>query len=120
LWQVEENLRIAGEAEAGSLTDDELALIERVKQAYWSLPRIDCSGCGYCAPCPFGVDIPGNFNMYNGLMTFNDRSRKPAYFKQEEKARASACRACGKCESVCPQRLPIRELLRKVAEAMAD
>lgn len=119
LEQVEENLRIAGEAEAGSLTGGELALIERVKQAYKSLPRIDCTGCGYCTPCPFGVDIPGNFQMYNGLMAFNDRSRKPAYFGQEEKVRASGCRACGRCESLCPRRLPIRELLKKVAEAMA-
>lgn len=116
--QVEDNLRTARQAVASSLTPEELAIIDRVKAAYRSLPRIDCTGCDYCMPCPFGVKIPGNFRLYNGLVTYNDQTRKSAYHKLGENERAANCRSCGKCEKVCPQHLPIRELMKTVASAM--
>ncbi len=93
--------------------------IERVKQAYNAMPKIDCTGCEYCMPCPYGVQIPRNFRMYNALAMFNDVKQKSEYLKLDDNARASGCQACGNCEKVCPQKLPISELMPKVDEALS-
>ena len=75
--------------------------------------KIGCTGCRYCMPCPMGVDIPDNFSIWNKLGMFGqpDAIKKQwmAHFPDAEKA--SHCIRCGKCEAVCPQKLPIRESL---------
>ena len=55
---IEENLRVAGEALPGSLTEKELALAARVRDAYRKQVKVGCTGCHYCLPCPQGVNIP--------------------------------------------------------------
>jgi hypothetical protein len=106
---IEENLRIAGEAHPNSLTDDELM-------------KIGCTGCQYCMPCPFGVDIPGCFDKYNHVNMFGDkRVMKFLYMAQMGGAmsgtpsRASLCTECSKCVEACPQNLKIPELLKDVS-----
>jgi hypothetical protein len=120
---IEENLRIAGEAEPNSLTEKELELVDRVAQTYGRLMRIGCTGCQYCMPCPFGVDIPGCFDRYNHLHMFGDRRiMKFFYIAQMGGAmtgtpsRASLCKECGKCVKACPQDLAIPELLKDVGK----
>jgi hypothetical protein len=119
--QVEENLHIAAEAHPGSLTDEEVALVGRVSRKYREILKVGCTGCGYCQPCPSGVDIPGCFDTMNAYHTFGRQreagfvyalrasgilSGKPAY--------ASLCSHCLDCLPKCPQNLPIPDLLEQV------
>ena len=73
---------------------------------------IPCTRCGYCMPCPNGVDIPLNFDMFNYAHAFDDaassRFRYQAFTPQPQ--RASSCVNCGTCEPLCPQHIPIRRM----------
>ncbi|AHF06177.1 aldo/keto reductase [Desulfitobacterium metallireducens] len=116
LDQVQENLNTASQSLPGSLISEELALIQKVKERYRSLTKVDCTACGYCQPCPSGVDIPSNFTVYNDAYIYDDlatsRRSYQQFFKEEE--RASACIECGNCEEACPQHLKIRDYLKAV------
>ena len=114
--QLAENLALANVASANSLSKQELSLIEEVKKQYRSLTKVDCTACGYCQPCPSGVDIPRNFALYNDAHIYDDiASSKFAYntFLATE-AKASTCIECGACEEVCPQQIGIREHLKEI------
>lgn len=121
---IEENLKIASEALPNSLSLTELAIISRVRDTYQHLMKISCTGCGYCMPCPAGVDIPGCFSLYNAHHLFpHDRSAKFHYMGRHGGllsgvSYAGLCRQCGKCTTSCPQNLPIPDHLRKVSKEM--
>jgi predicted aldo/keto reductase-like oxidoreductase len=121
---IAENIRVAGGAQAGSLTGDELALIARVRDTYRRLLAVGCTGCGYCMPCPFGVDIPGCFAEYNAHRMFpDDRGATFQYVGRHggllsDTSYAGLCTGCGRCETICPQHLPVRQLLREVSREM--
>jgi hypothetical protein len=118
--QVEENLRTASNAPAGSLTADERALVDAAEAAYRAETRIDCTACRYCMPCPSGVDIPRNFDHYNTYFMFmRDPIVRADYSWIPRDERASACTECGTCEELCPQQLPIGELLKTVTATFA-
>ena len=70
--QLKDNIRIFEEAEANVMSQDELDMIAKVRQAYQSLIKVPCTGCGYCIPCPKGVDIPRIFYLYNNGNMYND------------------------------------------------
>lgn len=116
--QVQENLRTAEHGVAHSLTAQELDLIDRVKAEYKKRIKVDCTNCGYCMPCPNGVNIPDCFGRYNQAYLFEDiEGMKENYLRfVQEPQRASQCVACGECEEKCPQHLPIIEQLRDVVE----
>jgi len=119
---IEENIRIAGDAAPNSLSKEDLQLISRVKAAIAGLLKIGCTGCGYCMPCPVGINIPFCFSQYNSKHLFRDRSAEFVYLAYTcgmdggKPAYASLCRQCGNCEALCPQHLPIRQSLRQVAK----
>jgi predicted aldo/keto reductase-like oxidoreductase len=121
---IDENLRVAGEVLPNSLSLSELALIARVRDAYQRLMKVSCTGCGYCMPCPAGVDIPGCFSLYNAHHLFpQDRSAKFHYMGRHggllsSVSYAGLCRQCGKCVKICPQHLPIPDRLREVSREM--
>lgn len=121
--QIEENLKVADEALPNSLTVDELELYENVKDVYNGLMKVDCTGCGYCMPCPRGVDIPRCFNMYNQKYMFN-KSQSFDYLAMlggvfsGQEAYAGLCTNCGKCIRACPQNLEIPELLNEVSNEL--
>ncbi len=116
--QVEENTRIADEAEAGALSQEELAVYDRVLAAINASVKVGCTGCGYCQPCPKGVDIPGCFAAYNHSYTDSYFTGMREYFMcttlRKVRTNASLCVKCGKCEQHCPQSLKIREELVNV------
>ena len=122
LEMIEENCRIADEVQPGALTKEDFALLERVKTAIQRRVKAPCTGCGYCMPCPKGVDIPGAFRCYNEMFTEHKRTGRREYWQvvglRKEPAFATQCVGCGKCESHCPQHLPIRALLKEADRAL--
>ena len=114
--QVEENLQTAQNGHANSLTEDDLQLINRVKEEYKRRIKVDCTTCGYCMPCPSGVNIPDCFGRYNIAFMFDDIEGMKKNYLQfiPEKSRASQCTSCGECEEKCPQNIPIIEKLQDV------
>jgi uncharacterized protein len=114
--QLQENIRIAGEVTPYSLSSEELATIDRVAGTYRRLFKIGCTGCGYCLPCPQGVDIPMNFKLYNDVHLFHaiEASKMFYYEWMPASGRASNCIDCGACENLCPQRLSIMAELKNV------
>jgi predicted aldo/keto reductase-like oxidoreductase len=120
LDHVKENMRVASETHPNSLKEEEIEVIDDVKEIYKELMKVPCTGCNYCMPCPFGVDIPGAFSAYNDKYFFDD---KMAGFKYVgfssgitggKESGANLCKACGKCEKVCPQHIKIIEELKNV------
>ena len=116
--QVEENIRIANDGLANSLTGEELALIQEAKAIYRARIRVNCTSCGYCMPCPTGVNIPANFLQLNNLTIYRDRGAAEFFYFHllKEEQRASHCEECGQCEDVCPQHIPIRAMLKEVVQ----
>lgn len=121
--QTEENIRVASEAKANGLTPAEVELFERVKEILRSKTKVDCTACGYCMPCPAGVDIPGCFSMYNEKYSIGTKRMNMHYLMNTgattaNPSYASLCKMCGKCEAHCPQGIPIREKLKDVSREM--
>lgn len=78
-----------------------------------------CRRCNYCAPCTVGISIPSAFLFAGYLERYNLADwAKDRYGSMAVKA--SACVGCGKCETRCPYHLPIREMLKKVAEEFGE
>jgi hypothetical protein len=118
---VEENVASANAAAVGSLTDEELAIVDQVREAYKALCPIPCTQCKYCMPCPNGVDIPRNFEIYNqGVMYDKPEHARRSYGFLDEEKRASACIACLECEDQCPQSIPISEWMVHVHEVLGE
>jgi uncharacterized protein len=121
LDQMAENVSVAAEAQPGSLSAAELSLIEEVKALYLALTSVNCTSCGYCLPCPTGVNIPANFLQLNNLAMFGNRDAGKFFYQHilKEQERAAACTECAQCEDLCPQHLSIRERLKEVAAVFA-
>jgi predicted aldo/keto reductase-like oxidoreductase len=119
MQQVEENIQTACNSAPGSLTTEEADMVEFARKTMQSMIQVNCTGCRYCMPCPAGVNIPENFGIYNSAFLFGSpESAKEAYFSRlDEKARASTCVTCGRCEKLCPQHIAIRQELKKVRAA---
>lgn len=120
MCQVEENLAAAGEARERQFTSQDHAIIARIVEKYKERRVIPCTKCSYCMPCPSGVDIPRNFELYNdGVAHENMGIVRGVYLRfMGEEDRASACTACRACEEKCPQKIEISEWMVKVAEAL--
>ena len=122
--QVEENCRVAEEALPGALSEEELSVYDRVVAAIRRNIRVGCTGCGYCQPCPRGVDIPTCFSAYNTSYSdgmFNGmREYMMCTTLRKVRSNAGLCVKCGKCEQHCPQQLPIRELLDDVKKRLEN
>jgi hypothetical protein len=118
LDQMKENIAFAKDGYPNSLTEDEEYLIKEVRMVYREKISLDCTACGYCMPCPSGVNIPDCFMQLNYAEMFNDpESAKMHYMtllKDEEKA--SSCTECGECQTTCPQMIDIKEKLKEVVK----
>jgi len=102
------------------LTETELAVYADVVEVFRKSYKIPCTGCNYCLPCPKGISIPACLAAYNS-------SYSRGYFKGMQLYLTSTgaimnkpnsprnCNQCGKCEKMCPQNIPIRKSLKKVA-----
>lgn len=114
--QVVQNLDIAEHSGIGTLTEEEAAFVAELRNAYDESLPIKCTKCRYCMPCPSGVDIPLNFEMYNNSVAAGDKTAlfKTLYNAMAADLRSDRCTRCAQCEEKCPQKLPIRQLLETV------
>ena len=110
-----ENIQTASATEIGELTEEDRQMLARVAKAINAKLKVPCTGCGYCMPCPKGVDIPGTFAAYNRCYTESRFSGFREYFMctlvRKNHTSASNCIGCGKCEQHCPQGIQIRKEL---------
>jgi hypothetical protein len=111
--QVNENVASACCSSPCKMTEKELELIKQVKQKYKELGFNQCSDCGYCMPCPNGVSIPEILFLYNEYCMKNKSAaiRRQYLMRIARKNQARRCIKCGKCEEVCPQKVPVIKLL---------
>ena len=120
MGQVLQNVDLAGEAEAGCLNDGERVVIREVRELYRSMMKVDCTSCAYCMPCPYGINIPMNFSLYNDMFMFKDPELNIMLYNYmlPPEQRASACTECGQCEELCPQHIAIIHDLKAVHETL--
>lgn len=115
---IDENIAAACDARAGEMGEAERAMFSRVVAFINEKVKIGCTGCGYCMPCPHGVDIPGCFRCYNVRHVDGWFAGIREYIMcttiKRERGNASLCRECGSCERHCPQGIEIRARLRDV------
>ena len=108
--------RTASEAEIGELTARDFKLYEKVLSIINIKMKVGCTGCGYCMPCPKGVDIPGTFSSYNMcasegyISSLRDHLMNTAL--RQNCTGALNCVECGRCEKHCPQHIEIRKELK--------
>ncbi|MDL2319064.1 4Fe-4S dicluster domain-containing protein [Eubacteriales bacterium OttesenSCG-928-A19] len=81
--------------------------------------KVPCTGCGYCMPCPKGVDIPSCFACYNDSYTNGYYAAVSRYGQvtggyTANPSDAALCVKCGMCESKCPQQIKVSSELTKV------
>ena len=112
---IRENTANADTSQAGEFTEKEAALFTGVVEAIKEKMKVGCTGCGYCVPCPKGVDIPGTFAAYNKCFTDGKKTALREYLwctvLRKDATGASNCVGCGKCEVHCPQHIEIRNEL---------
>lgn len=112
--QVEDNLKTFSEFKP--LSEEEKETIDGIVALINSRVQNGCTGCGYCMPCPAGVDIPGNFRVWNTYHMYQNYNMVKGSWERNlgDAKQAKNCVKCGKCEKACPQKLHIREDLAKV------
>jgi len=117
MQQVTENVESAELSGPDALSKKELQLITKVAKKYRQLGFVGCSGCRYCLPCPEGVAIPDIISLYNEYYVHSDRDEiKKKYWEHiTPESQAKRCKRCGNCEKLCPQQLPIREIMSRAA-----
>ena len=117
-----DNVKTASETEIGELGEKEQQMLKQVVSAINAGMKVGCTGCGYCMPCPKGVDIPGAFAAYNRLASEGKFAGLKEHFMcsaaRQDSTAAYNCIGCGKCESHCPQGIQIRQELKKVQKSL--
>lgn len=114
--QMADNIRTFSDFEP--LADDELKIVNEVTEEILAIPQIGCTACKYCCDgCPKKISIPDVFRTINTLRRYPDDWRSKNFYSGlvQRSGRASDCIGCGQCERVCPQHLPIIELMKEAA-----
>lgn len=112
--QVEDNLKTFDAFHP--LSDQESKTIDEIVALIRSRVQNGCTACRYCMPCPAGVDIPGNFRVWNTYHMYQNYNMVKNSWENGlgDEKQAKNCVKCGKCEKACPQKLHIREDLERV------
>ncbi len=117
--QVQDNIEYASTSSINVLKQEELKAFEEARKKINAIRPVACTGCGYCLPCPNNIKIPDIFDIYNKGYVFDnlDRARTRYGFLE---VKADACIKCGECETKCPQKLPIRDMLEKIHKELGN
>ena len=112
-----------------TLNEEEFALLDEIALLLSKYPLINCTGCEYCMPCPYGVNIPGVFKFYNDRVnegTYITDSAQEGYARAKRRyllkydkavaslSQAAHCIGCNHCASVCPQHIKISKEMRRI------
>ncbi len=121
--QVSENIALADTALPNVLTQEQRDVFAQVVTILQEAVKVPCTACGYCLPCPKGVDIPTAFSCYNrvyaeGFTTGLNEYMKNAGVLHTDKNLASNCIGCRKCEAHCPQGIEISKEMKLVAQKL--
>lgn len=115
---VADNINTASTVSVGELSEEDAEMLQSVVKAINAKMKVGCTGCGYCIPCPKGVDIPGCFAAYNRRYSDGWYVSLKEYFMctalRKTSSAASNCVNCGKCKKHCPQGIDIPEELKNV------
>ena len=123
LVQIENNVKTASENDINNLSEEELLIYDNVINEINKTVKIPCTGCGYCMPCPQGVDIPTCFSCYNETYTNKYITGMKHYFMttgamSDKQSYSSLCVHCKKCQSHCPQSIDISNRMHDVKNRM--
>ena len=122
MQMVKDNIRTASSVKVGELTEKDEAMLKKVVKAINAKMKVGCTGCGYCMPCPKGVDIPGTFAAYNRRYSEGRFWSLVDYVMctalRKNSTAASNCIECGKCEKHCPQKIKIRRQLKNARKVL--
>jgi predicted aldo/keto reductase-like oxidoreductase len=112
--QVSDNLNTFGDFH--TLNEIEKQAVHNTVEVLQSRVKNGCTGCNYCMPCPTGVNIPHNFRIWNDFGMYRQPGVTKWYWVNDidVKAKAKNCIDCGICETLCPQKIKIREDLKKL------
>ncbi|MBR1911894.1 MAG: aldo/keto reductase [Treponema sp.] len=119
--QMEDNIKTFSNFEP--LTQDEMKTINEVTEEILRIPQIGCTSCRYCTDgCPMHISIPDVFRTVNTLRRYHDDWRAKNFYAGlvSRTGKASDCVSCGQCEGVCPQHLPIIDLLKEAADMLGE
>jgi len=117
--QVQQNLKVAVAAVPNSLSADQLAVYGDACEALRIRVKADCTACRYCMPCASGVDIPGVLAALNSAAMWDDANPWLTGYARVE-GKAALCSACGACEQVCPQGLPVSALMSEAVVVFGE
>jgi hypothetical protein len=129
---VKENCTSADSSGVGSLSLQDERMFEQLAEVYRKSTIVPCTACGYCMPCPQGVNIPQNFACLNNFSLETSRIRrflaKRAYTKlkgsrnkidlNNPNGNATICNQCGYCLEKCSQGIIIPDELEKVNKVL--
>jgi uncharacterized protein len=120
--QVMENVKIADRFKPGTFKGEDVAVVNKMRDAFKSLSPIPCTQCSYCQPCPNDVIVPTVFQIYNDAVMYDDMMHgKFMYnsaFAIPQDKRADKCVDCNECLEKCPQKIDIPSWLKKAHEAL--
>ena len=119
---LQENIHTASACQVGELGAGEEKMFAKAVAAINAKMKVGCTGCGYCMPCPKGVDIPGTFAAYNRRYSEGKFAGLKEHFMctavRKDSTAAYNCIGCGKCEKHCPQHIEIRKMLRDASKEL--
>lgn len=117
--QLDDNLKTFNNFKA--LSKAEMDGMEEINKEISARSMNGCTGCRYCMPCPMGVNIPRNFSIWNNYHKFQNKGEAQwNWSSMPEEERPYSCVKCGKCETMCPQKISIRGDLEKVGKEMKE
>jgi len=121
MQQVRENIACADRSDATLLSEEDLILVNAIREEYRRLVPVPCTNCKYCLPCPNSVEIAEIFEHYNNANIYdNPRAPRFHYSNLSSDQQADNCVECFECEEKCPQGISIVEYLKKAHALLGE